>query len=199
MHAPPPRFPAALPTHRPAPLRTALQALSGKPVPADLRAHLRSLASSASKLLERAGLHIAALEALLVAAACNGSGSGGSGPEVAAGSYGGSDARYSRLLAACLSYSLVEVQEELQLGAEPEDGADDAACVRDQAAGGGGGGAAGWQDEARKLLARLQVRAGPGGRRGGGGSAEGGGGGDCLSSRHLLAPHVFSACGLLQP
>ena len=77
-----------------------VQALSGKAVPADLLSRLRALAEAVSRSLERAGLHVAALEALLVASACSSSSSSSSGAAGPGQLQLGSN--YSRLLAACL-------------------------------------------------------------------------------------------------
>ncbi|GIM04382.1 hypothetical protein Vretimale_8962, partial [Volvox reticuliferus] len=142
-------------------VRIGVQYLSGKTVPSSTCRALRRLALRTSRALEAAGLAAAALEALLVAAALR--------PAVATD--GGAwdklrtlqplspalARRYSRLVAACLSFGLSDVQKRLHHLAD--DSALPPCCP---ASGGIAAGAAGtapaWQREAREALAAAAVR-----------------------------------------
>ncbi|GIL64640.1 hypothetical protein Vafri_18534, partial [Volvox africanus] len=99
-------------------MRIGVQYLSGRTVPSSTCRAMRRLALRTSRALEAAGLAAAALEALLVAAALR--------PAVATEDGAGRKPgtlqplppalarRYSRLVAACVSFGLSDVQKRLQ-------------------------------------------------------------------------------------
>ncbi|KAG2488583.1 hypothetical protein HYH03_012902 [Edaphochlamys debaryana] len=150
-------------------LQLGVQYLSGKPIPLSVVKSLRRLAVDTSRALEHAGLSAAALEALMVAAALQ--------PPSAADTSAGSGAvrgvpslppalnrRYSRLLAACLSYSLGEAQrrQQQQISEQLEDvlgreslAEPDPTDTNGNGNGNGDGGAAEWRAEACEALSRL--------------------------------------------
>ncbi|KXZ50483.1 hypothetical protein GPECTOR_16g658 [Gonium pectorale] len=161
-------------------LRIGVQYLSGRPVPASAARALRRLALHSSRALEAAGLSAAALEALLVTAALQPAAAPPAAGAAAQASPGGVlglvqsqkldpalERRYSRLLAACLSYSLEEAQRRQQQAldaADPEDSADPAAAAAAAATAGAGGSRGGprdWRQQARDALARLAPALGP--------------------------------------
>ncbi|GFR41681.1 hypothetical protein Agub_g2427 [Astrephomene gubernaculifera] len=128
-------------------LQVGVQHLSGKPVPRSACRSLRRLALRTSRVLEQAGLASAALEALLVAAAL----APPAGPQAAtrAGPLPPAMARrYSRLLAACLSFSLGEVASPTER--EPQHQQPQQHDCMSQGEGG-----AGWQRRALQALAAL--------------------------------------------